>query len=65
MQQRRNSNALFAERWVSNRKVSKSWFDSRFRSVPLYSWGQTVYSSRWPTLTKDVQTEQFCVLVVS
>jgi len=47
-----------------NRKVTKPWFDSWCGSASLYPWDQAVYSSWWPSLTKDMQTEPFCVGVV-
>jgi len=69
-QRRRGS----VKRRASNRKVAKPWFDSRCGSASLCpwekhsmlfpTWGQAVYPLWWPSLTKDMQTEQLCVGVV-
>jgi len=51
----------------SNRKIVKPWFDSLCGSASLCPckgkycfppWTQAIYPLWWPSLTKDVQTEQ-------
>jgi len=64
--------AQLVERQASNRKVAKSRFNSRCGSESVYPWekhlllfpilGQAVFLLWWPSLTKDMQTEQLLCL---
>jgi len=60
--------AQLAERRASNRKIAKPWFDFRCGSASLCPWERHLTQSPilgpnsvplwWPSLTKDIQTEQ-------